>query len=238
MNSNPSKHYDDMAEKYVRKSETSFHNAYYERPAIKALLTDLEGKVTLDIGCAGGILTEWLVEQGALVTGIDISQEMVNHAQKRLKNKAKIIKADISEKLDFVEDNSIDVIVASLVLHYVNNWLPVFEEFQRILKKDGMIVFSVHHPHADWLWFESENYFKKELIEDSWTIEGTKYPVTYYHRTLANMFAIFKKFNFYVDVLLEPLPVKEGKEVDQKSYETLLKKPWFLFLRLKKLLKD
>ncbi|MCK5184158.1 MAG: hypothetical protein KAQ95_07620 [Candidatus Heimdallarchaeota archaeon] len=83
-------------------------------------------------------------------------------------------------------------------------------------------------------WFNKTNYFKKELYEDSWTIDGKKYPVNFYHRTLANMFAIFRKNGFFVDILLEPFPIPEAKEVDARSYETLLSNPHFLFLRLKK----
>ena len=230
----PAKYYDDMDAAYIRKTENDLHNAYYERPAIKALITEIEGKQVLEAGCGGGVLTEWLVDQGATVTAFDISEKMINHAKQRLGDKAEVLVADLTQPLSFVKDNSVDMIVASLVLHYISNWLPMFEEFKRVLKKDGVIVFSTHHPHADWKWHNRPNYFLKEQYEDTWTISGKPYKVRYYHRTLANMFAIFGKFGFYVDVLLEPLPVKEGKEVDPKSYEYLLKNPQFLFIRLKK----
>ncbi|MHA1124396.1 MAG: class I SAM-dependent methyltransferase [Candidatus Heimdallarchaeota archaeon] len=232
---NPASYYDEMDDAYIRKTERNIHNAYYERPAIKALITDIKEKKVLEAGCGGGVLTEWLVNEGANVTAFDISEKMIGYAKKRLGNKAEILVADLSEPLTFVTDNSIDIIVASLVLHYVSNWLPFFEEFKRVLKEDGSIVFSTHHPHADWKWHDRPNYFKKELYEETWQIEGKPYTVKYYHRTLANMFAIFKKYGFYVDVLLEPLPVKEGKEIDPKSYERLLKNPQFLFIRLKKI---
>ncbi|NHJ87794.1 MAG: class I SAM-dependent methyltransferase [Asgard group archaeon] len=235
MKSDAAKDYDEMDEVYIRKSENFVYNAHYERPAIISLLGEVKGKKVLDAGCGGGVLTEWLVENGGDVIAFDISEKMVEHAKKRLKEKAVILQADLSQSLDFVDDYSIDVIVSSLVLHYIDNWLPVFSEFDRILKSNGFVVFSVHHPHADWLWFNKENYFKKELYNDTWTIEGKPYHVSYYHRTLASMFAIFKKFNFYVDVLLEPLPTKEAKEIDPEAYEKLAKNPRFLFFKLKKL---
>jgi len=229
-------YYNEMDDAYIRKTECDLHNAYYERPAIKALISEINGKKVLEAGCGGGVLTEWLVDEGAKVTAFDISKKMISYAKKRLGDKAIIHVADLSKPLAFVEDNTIDMIVASLVLHYISNWLPVFEEFKRVIKEDGSIVFSTHHPHADWKWHDRPNYFKKELYEESWNIEGKSYPVKYYHRTLANMFAIFRKYGFYVDVLLEPLPVKEGKEVDPKSYEYLLANPQFLFIRLKKII--
>jgi len=232
MNANPSKQYDDMAELYPQKTESSLYNALYERPATKAIMPDVKDKKVLDAGCGGGSLTEWLVAQGADVIACDISEEMVKYTKKRLGNKAQVLVTDLSKPLGFIPDDSIDVIVSSLVLHYISNWLNVFTEFSRILKKNGYVVFSAHHPHADWRWFDKTNYFKKELYNDSWTINGKLYPVSYYHRTLASMFAIFRRTGFFVDILLEPLPQKEAKEKDPEAYERLLINPHFIFFRL------
>ena len=79
MKSDPKKEYNDMSEAYVKKSEESFHNCYYDRPSIKALLDNINGKRIFEVGCAGGVLTEWLAEQGAEVTAVDISEEMVKY---------------------------------------------------------------------------------------------------------------------------------------------------------------
>ncbi|MHA1123001.1 MAG: class I SAM-dependent methyltransferase [Candidatus Heimdallarchaeota archaeon] len=201
MNTDPGKHYDKMGMAYIRKSKQNLHNVYYNNPAIVSLAGEVKGKEVFEVGCGGGSLTEWLVNQGASVVACDVSEQMVKYTKKKLGSKAKILIADISEPLDFLEVNSVDMIIASLVLHYM---------------------------------FNKTNYFKKELYEDSWTIDGKAYPVNFYHRTLANMFAIFRKNGFFVDILLEPFPIPEAKEVDARSYETLLSNPHFLFLRLKK----
>ncbi len=234
MNSDPGKHYDEMGMGYIRKSKQNLHNVYYNNPAIISLAGEVKGKEVFEVGCGGGLITEWLVNEGASVIACDISEQMVKYTKKKLGDKAKVLIADVSEPLDFLESNSLDMIIASLVLHYIDNWLPVFSEFNRILKKDGSIIISVHHPHADWKWFNKTNYFKKELYEDAWIIDGKSYPVKFYHRTLANMFAIFRKNCFFVDVLTEPFPIPEAKQVDAKSYDHLLSNPHFLFLRLKK----
>ncbi|HUT81908.1 MAG TPA: class I SAM-dependent methyltransferase [Candidatus Bathyarchaeia archaeon] len=235
MKANPAKDYDTMGEAYIQKNESNIHNALYNRPNIITLIGEAENKHVLEVGCGGGNLTEWLLGQKASVVACDISERMVAYTKERIGTKAEILVADISKPLTFTEDKSFDIIVASLVLHYIDNWLPVFKEFQRILKDDGSIVISIHHPHADWLWHKKTNYFTKELYEDTWQIEGKPYKVSYYHRTLANIFAIFKKNNFYVDVLLEPFPVPEAKEIDPVIYENLITEPRFLFIRLRKL---
>lgn len=228
--------YDAMGAAYVQKSETSFYNVYYERPNVKALLNNLKDKHVLELGCAGGVLTEWLVTQKAQVTAIDISQVMTHYTQRRIGSQAHIVTADISKPLDFLESASMDVIVASLVLHYIHDWLPVFHEFARVLTDEGEIVISTHHPHADWYWHNRPNYFTTELFEEIWTIDGEIYPITYYHRPLSEMFAVFHDSGFYVDALREPFPLSEAQSEDPDAYRRLTTRPHFLFLRLKKIL--
>ncbi len=227
--------YDAMGAAYIKKSETSFYNVYYERPNVKALLNNLHDKRVLELGCAGGALTEWLVAQKAHVTAIDISHMMTYYTQLRVGSQARIITADISKPLDFLDTSSIDVIVASLVLHYIRDWLPVFHEFARVLVDNGEIVISTHHPHADWYWHGRPNYFTTELYEETWTTNGDTYPITYYHRPLANMFTVFHKSGFYVDTLREPFPPSEAQSKNPDAYRRLTTRPHFLFLRLKKL---
>jgi SAM-dependent methyltransferase len=227
--------YDAMGAAYIHKSETSFYNMYYERPNVKALLNNLHHKRVLELGCAGGTLTEWLVAQKAQVTAIDISQAMTYYTQQRIGSQAHIITADISKPLDFLDTSSIDVIVASLVLHYIRDWLPAFHEFDRVLIDDGELVISTHHPHADWYWHNRPNYFTTELYEETWTINGDTYPITYYHRPLTNMFAVFHESGFYVDVLREPFPLPKAQSKNPDAYRRLTTRPHFLFIRLKKL---
>jgi SAM-dependent methyltransferase len=129
---------------------------------------------------------------------------------------------------------SMDVIVASLILHYIPDWLPVFHEFDRVLIDGGEIVISTHHPHADWHWHDRPNYFTTELYEASWTIEGEAYPINYYHRPLTDMFTVFHASGFYVDTLCEPFPLSEAKPINPDAYRRLTTRPHFLFLRLKK----
>lgn len=225
--------YDKFAEMYARKNATNLANAYYERPAIISLLPeDLNNKNMVDAGCGSGILSEYLEKKGAKVIAFDYSKGLIDIAKKRLKT-TNVRVANLEEKLDFIEDSSVDVIVSSLVLHYIENWTPIFKEFKRILKPDGCIVFSIHHPHQDWYWFELENYFEKALRESSWNIDDSKFTIHVYHRTLMEVFNTISEEDFYVERLLEPFPLEEGKKLDEEFYEKLITKPRFLFLRLK-----
>ena len=73
-----------MDEDYIKKVKSSLYNAYYERSAVKALLKGINNKEVLEIGCAGGSLTELLISQGAKVTAIDVSKKMREYTMKRI----------------------------------------------------------------------------------------------------------------------------------------------------------
>ena len=114
---------------------------------------------------------------------------MIEMTKKRVWNKAKIIRADLSEPLDFIEDGSIDVVLSSLTLHYMKNWDIVMSEFNRILKKSGHLVFSVHHPFMDFTVFNKKNYFLTKLINDEWNTNNGKVKVQFYRRPLSKIIA-------------------------------------------------
>ena len=235
MNNITKKSYDSLAKLYDEKNSSSLANAYYDRPAIISLLpNDLRNKTIVDAGCGSGLLSQYLETKEGQVIAFDYSQELINIAKTRLKT-SKIRVANLENKLDFIENNSIDIIVSSLVLHYIEDLIPVFQEFKRILKNDGCIIFSIHHPHQDWYWFDLKNYFQKVLCEDTWNIDGKKFTVQVYHRTLMEVFEVISLCGFYVEKLLEPAPLPEGQKVDPRFYESLITKPRFLFFRLKKL---
>ncbi len=232
----PSKEiYDAFAAAYAEKSAQGIWNAKYDRPNVIALIPESAITDVVEVGCGAGPLTEYLVNQNYKVTAFDISPKLIDIAPQKLGDRATLYVADASKPLPMIPSQSADLLVSSLVLHYIEDWDALFNEFSRILRPQGVIVFSTHHPHADWLWCEKDNYFQKALYEEMWDVGGKKYPVQYYHRTLMEMFAVFKRAGLYVDELREPFPLPEVQEIDPNAYLTLTTKPRFLYLRLKRL---
>ena len=110
--------YETLAESYAAGIDSKPENAYYEMPATLSLLPDVKGKRVLDAGCGPGQYAEWLVDRGAIVTAVDASPKMVKLARDRLRGRAVVQQADLSEPLT-LPDNSFDIVLCPLVLDHI-----------------------------------------------------------------------------------------------------------------------
>ncbi|WP_211481451.1 class I SAM-dependent DNA methyltransferase [Actinopolyspora xinjiangensis] len=223
--------YDQFAEAYALHSEHSPANAYYDRPAILGLAGDVSGRNVLELGCAAGVLSEQLVERGASVFGVDREPKMIELARRRLGGRARFEVADLSEPLETVAASSVDLVVASLVLHYLPDWEPLLTELDRCLVPGGELVFSVHHPAADWQWFGRPDYLRTELVAETWPVGGQEVSVSFYRRPLSAVFEQLHRCGFVVDTVGEPRPLPELNDLSPDAYVELSSKPVFLFVK-------
>lgn len=220
-----------MASTYAGKNERGPFNAGYERPATFELIGDVRGRRVLEVGCGAGPLTEMLLDAGAEVTAFDVSPGMVALATERLKGRAQVFVADLSEPLDFAPDESFDLVVASLVLHYVERWEPVLKEFRRVLRPGGAVVFSTHHPTMDWE-LAPDDYFACRQVTDRWTMDDETFEVTFWRRPLTQMAEAIAASGFLIERLVEPRPSPVLAQSHPDSYRKLMTAPRFLFFRL------
>lgn len=212
--------------------EESPFNALYERPGVIELLPEVRGKRVLDVGCGSGALSSRLADRGAVVTGFDISPSMLRFASQRGLSSASFRVADLAEPLSFLKDSSFDVAVASLVIHYLRDWVPPLRELRRVLRDDGVLVLSTHHPLKDMELSVSGNYLARELLHDRWEKDGQEFDVRFWRRPLSDMFASFNEAGFQVTRLTEPRPLPECRERFPKAWKRLTTEANFLFFRL------
>lgn len=220
--------YEEIAGNYAQKVDSKPIHLHYERPAVLSLLPPLANKKVLDVGCGSGWYAEQFVQHGALVTAFDLNAQFVALTQARVGAKATVLQADLAQPLTFAQDGEFDLIVCPLVMHYLKAWQPPLSEFQRILKPDGVLVFSTHHPFMDWQQFAQENYFALTLLEDEWQDIGK---VRFYRRPLTMIFDDLYKTGFVIERLLEPQPQPAYQPFNPTWYERLQKNPWFLVIR-------
>jgi ubiquinone/menaquinone biosynthesis C-methylase UbiE len=199
--------YDSFAEVYSAENEVSLHNAYYERPAMLALAGDVAGRRILDAGCGSGPLSAALRDRGAIMTGFDSSTGMLELARRRLGDDADLHVADLGRPLPF-PDGAFDDIIASLVLHYLEDWTAPLAELRRVLKPGGRLIASVNHPIAGHPLFRpgADYWATYQWTEEFTTISGQSYVLANWHRPLPAMISAFTAAGFRIAAIDEPLP--------------------------------
>ena len=213
-------------------SEDVVHTLY-DRPTFLSLVGDIKDRRVLDLGCSIGSLTETFILRGAEVLGVDRDERAIAAARKYLGQRAGFEVADVSDGLGFVEESSIDVVTASLVFDYIEDWEPVLKSVKRVLKAEGRLVMSMHHPMWD-LWHGNSigSYFSVTKCDDRWTTrEGDEVRRVTYRRPLGYVLDALRLSGLRTDILTEPKPLPALRNFRPDVFEQVSKVPWFLALR-------
>ncbi|GAA0770346.1 3-demethylubiquinone-9 3-O-methyltransferase [Roseibium denhamense] len=101
------------------------------------------GKKVLDLGCAGGFISEVLTERGALVSGIDPARKAIEAARQRALGLGQDIRysVGVGEMLPY-DDDSFDAVVCVDVLEHVSDLPKVISEIRRVLKPGGLFLYD------------------------------------------------------------------------------------------------
>ncbi|WP_370012149.1 methyltransferase domain-containing protein [Nocardiopsis sp. LDBS0036] len=224
--------YDGFAEAYAADNEDNIQNAYYERPAMLALAGDVTGRRILDAGCGAGPLSAALRDRGADVTGVDASAGMLALARRRLGEDADLRVADLSDPLPFA-DGAFDDVVASLVLHYLEDWGPTLAEFRRVLRPSGRLIASVQHPFTDYAIQDPRpDYFATTSYSAEFAFGGRTVPLRFWRRPLHAMTDAFTAAGFRLCAISEPQPDPAARELFPDEFHALSTRIGFLFFVL------
>jgi len=211
--------YEHMAESNPDWSDEPLRRLL-EWPATRSLLPDLDGCRLLEAGCGAGDYTEYFVEQGADVVAVDATAAAVERARDRFEDTESVTvhRADLTDPLTVLEDESVDLVVSQLVLEHVRDWRPVFDEFARVLQPDGRFVFSTGHPLSGWVTpDDAEDYFETEQLTQDW---GEMQPRNY-RRPMSAHLNPLADAGFAIERFLEPTPDPAYESVDSEKYERL-----------------
>ncbi len=224
--------YSELADHYARSSASAAPNALYDRPTILELAGPLAGRCVLELGCAAGHLTAELVRNGAQVLALDKSEQMVAFARERVGERARVEVADLSQPLESVADESMDLATASLVLHYLADWRQVLSEVFRSLRPGGVFVMSVQHPVAGWLLSDQTDYGRIELIDENWTVDGIPVVAHMWRRPMEEVLMPLLEQGFVIESVRDPAPDFSASDMpDQRMREAFNGSPLFIFVR-------
>jgi len=157
-------HYDALADDWRDYTEVPWR-AQVLWPTLDELLPDLDGKRVLDAGCGDGTHAAALADRGAEVVGVDASAGMVETARERYGDRVAFRRADLTEGLDLLDDDSFDLVLCQHVLSHVPDLEPVATAFARLLRPGGSVVLSTHHPFHEYLVVREESYPDTRAID-------------------------------------------------------------------------
>ncbi len=142
---------------------------------IVQLLNPKPGEKILDLGCGSGQLTNEIAKSGALVAGMDHSEEMVRDA----KNRYPEIAFETMDATNFSLDAPVDAIFSNAVLHWIKDKSAMASCVYKSLKKGGRFVAEFGGQYCI---NNVKNAVKNQLIKNGFEENASK-EVWYFHST-------------------------------------------------------
>ena len=144
--------YDNIASQY-----DAYRDPFNNEAELNELMSLVEpGGHILDAGCGSGVVSRALIDNGFQVTGIDISQKMIGIARQLVPD-AEFIVGDMTA-LEF-DNETFDGIVSTYAVFHIPRTMhfSLFQDFHRLLKKGGALLFSIGSRETDgtdgvWEW--------------------------------------------------------------------------------------
>jgi ubiquinone/menaquinone biosynthesis C-methylase UbiE len=130
--------FDGFAEKYDKWFNTGLgkYVLHHEKGLVLELAAPMPGDKVLDIGVGTGIFALELMKYGVDITGIDVSQKMLDIA--RSKGVPNVALGD-AVSLDY-PDESFDLVISITALEFIKDYEKAISEMVRVCRKGGRVV--------------------------------------------------------------------------------------------------
>ena len=201
----------------MRKHEAGL-NKVLEEPATYSLLPSLDSKSVVDLGCGFGNFCRYARSKGAKsIVGVDVSKKMLQQA-KNMTNDTLITYVNSPIEEFDIESQTVDIVLSSLAMHYVENLDGLLRKVFAWLSAEGQFVFSVEHPittallggwhknkEGEKVFWPVDNYKKEGKRVCYWFVDG----VIKYHRTIETYINSLIDNGFAIKRVLEPEATSE-----------------------------
>ena len=207
---------------------------------LQPLFPDVRGKQVLDLGC--GWHCKYAAQMGAArIVGIDGSRKMIETARQRNPDeKIQYLVQDL-EAYEYPED-TYDLVISNLVLHYIEHLDPIYRKVYGSLKDGGVFLFNIEHPvftagiNQDWVYDDSgrpsywpvDRYYEPGKRETLFLGEQ----VVKYHHTLTQILNPLIQIGFQIQAVEEAEPSQEMMDVPGMKDE--MRRPMMLLVRAAK----
>jgi SAM-dependent methyltransferase len=235
----------EMSEEWIKMAQSNPHRIHFIMPFTFKQLGDVSGKVILDLGCGEGGYSRELTRKGAIVTAIDCGESAIKYCISKAEEEQLNITYHVRNSCDLysIENDTFDVVLASMMLMDCEDFEGTIKEIVRVLKPAGKLFASVCHPcfhlsggigrqriNADKEVVVSNYYHPKEWEAP---LPGGNVNVIWRHRTIEDYVKIFIKSGLTITDLHEPKPTEE-QAVINADIAWMQKIPIFMFWELKK----
>lgn len=208
-------------------------------PTLLELIGPAEGRRVLDAGCGEGFLSRILARQGATVTAIDISTELLGEARKEEEREPLGVNYSECSVADLQGVEGFDVVVSSLVLPVVADYKGAITEASRALRTGGLFVAAFTHPCFDAV---GPGWVRRASGEDRWSanryaanVEGrAAHGAPVYHRPLSQYIETAFDSGFVLTAFREPVPDEEYSRMLSPGERLFDLVPALVFLRFQK----
>jgi SAM-dependent methyltransferase len=240
------KTYDLLGQDYfdMRKEKRGisyFYNELVDTPTTLKLLGTVRGKKILDLGCGPGFYLNKLKKKEANVQGIELSTELIRLA-KQLNPDIEIKKGDITKRLPY-QDKAFDAVMSTLVLGHIKNWDFTLKEVYRILKNNGIFIFTIGVPFYECVrrikingkkFKTPSDYFNERAIHTTWCSNGKEGKTIHYHKTYGTIIKLLIKNNFEILDYEDCKPILKAKKIYPKEFGDEMDFPRFCAWKVKK----
>lgn len=219
------------------RSGKNYYSEYMNGPALIRMMGNVQGKRILDVGCGEGIFSRHFAKLGAKVTGVDISEVLIQAASQEEQRHPLGIKyytADAAN-MPMLQSESFNTAYCYMAMMDIANYREAIAEVSRLLKAQGKFVIVMVHPCFDtwslegrpvgyWqtliredgskehLYYRIEEYFTNAPYTSEWKHDRltSGFTTTGFHRTLSDYINTLTANNLVITKLEEPQPLAQG----------------------------
>jgi len=113
----------------------------------------------LEIGCGEGYGTSLVSTKVRNIVGLDVSKDIINHANEKYKSHNCFFELFDGYKIPF-DNDSFDVVISCQVIEHVPNDINYLKEINRALKKGGFLILTTpNRVHRLYPWQKPWNSF-------------------------------------------------------------------------------
>jgi 2-polyprenyl-3-methyl-5-hydroxy-6-metoxy-1,4-benzoquinol methylase len=224
--------YDEIADTYAQRPDD------YSNPATAAML-DLLGPVhsqrVLDLACGHGLISRHLARCGAEVTGVDLSEPLVDAARVREGLEPlgiTYLQADVSSP-ELLATERFDAATCNFGLSDIEKLAGTLANLDRLLVPDGRFVFSILHPcfpgahDISGSWPADSTYYDELWWRAEGTLSTIRNRVGANHRMVSTYLNLLVEAGLVIDRVAEPRP----DEVWAKDRPGVSSSPVYLAVR-------